>query len=103
MHEIQFCISFKQYLLIVYFWHRCRVRINIRDSGNTIHFSIFTMQIFPLSQKTTIPEYNAVSQSETEKFFFNDGKNNSSMSCVDKSRTCVCHVLKIVNSTNCCT
>ena len=39
------------------------------DSGS-IHFSIFTMQILPLSQKITIPEYIAVSQSETEKVFF---------------------------------
>ena len=39
------------------------------DSGNMIHFSIFTMQVFPLSQKITIPEYNAVSQSKTDSFF----------------------------------
>ena len=57
-------------------------------------------RIFPLSKKITIPEYNAVSQSETEKFFFVDVKNNFSMSCVDKSRTCVCHILKIVNFKN---
>ena len=29
--------------------------LTYRDSGNTIHFSIFTMQIFPTSQKITIP------------------------------------------------
>ena len=33
------------------------------DSGNLIHFSIFRMQIFPLSQKILIPKYNAVSYS----------------------------------------
>ena len=66
-----------------------------------IHFSIFTMQIFPLSQKIKIPEYNAVSQSETEKVVSVDVKNNFNMSCVDKSWTCVRHVLKIVNFTNC--
>ena len=40
------------------------------DLGNTIHFSIFMMQIFPPSQKITIPEYNAVSNSEIETPFF---------------------------------
>ena len=39
------------------------------DSGNTIHFSIFTMQIFPPSKKITIPKYNGVSYSYTEKLF----------------------------------
>ena len=39
--------------------------LTYRDSGNTIHVSIFTMQIFPLSQKTTIAKYNAVSYFET--------------------------------------
>ena len=34
-----------------------------RDSGNTIHFPIFAMQIFPPSQKITTPKYNAVSYS----------------------------------------
>ena len=37
--------------------------LTYRDSGNTIHFSIFTMQIFPPSQKITIPKYYAVSYS----------------------------------------
>ena len=32
-------------------------------SENTIHFSILTMQIFPLSKKIRIPKYNAVSYS----------------------------------------
>ena len=40
-----------------------------RDLGNTIHFSIFTMQIFQCSQKIMIPEYDTVSQSETGSFF----------------------------------
>ena len=31
------------------------------DLGNTIHFSIFMSQIFPPSQKITIPKYNTVS------------------------------------------
>ena len=44
------------------------------------------MQIFPLSQKITIPEYNAVSQSETGKVFSVNVKNNFNMSCVDKSQ-----------------
>ena len=35
------------------------------------------------------------------KFFSVDVKNNLNMSCVDKSQTCVHHVLKIVNFTNC--
>ena len=39
------------------------------DSGNMIYFLIFTMKISPLSQKITIPEYNAVSQSKTDSFF----------------------------------
>ena len=56
-------------LLIVYFWH-AGFKLRYGDSGNTIHFSIATMQIFPLGQKITIPEYNAVSQSETEIIFF---------------------------------
>ena len=41
-----------------------------RDLGDTIDFSIFTMQIFPPSQKITITKYNAVSYPETEKLFF---------------------------------
>ena len=39
------------------------------DLGNMIHFSIFTMQIFPPGQKIMIPKYNAVSYSKTETFF----------------------------------
>ena len=31
------------------------------DSGNTIHFSIFKMQVFPPSQKITISKHNTVS------------------------------------------
>ena len=34
-----------------------------RDSGNMIHFPIFTMQIFPPSQKITILKYDTVSYS----------------------------------------
>ena len=72
------------------------------DSGNTIHFSIFTMLIFPPSQKITIPKYNAVSYSETEKLFFSAAvKNNFNMPGGDKSRTCVRYVLEIINFTNC--
>ena len=44
--------------------------LTYHDSGNTIHFSIFTMQIFPPSQKIMIRKYNAVSYSETGKLFF---------------------------------
>ena len=44
--------------------------LTYRDSGNTIHFSIFTMQFFPSSQKITITKYNAVSYSKTDKPFF---------------------------------
>ena len=72
------------------------------DSGNTIHFSIFTMLIFPPSQKITIPKYNAVSYSETEKLFFSAAvKNNFNMPGGDKLRTCVCYVFEIINFTNC--
>ena len=38
-----------------------------RDLGNTIHFSIITIQIFPPGQNITIPKYNKVSYSKTEK------------------------------------
>ena len=34
-----------------------------RDSENMIHFSIFTTQIFPSSQKIMILKYNAISYS----------------------------------------
>ena len=51
-----------------------------RNSGNTIHFSIFTMQIFSAA-----------------------AKNNFNMPGGDKSRTCVRYVLEIINFTNCCT
>ena len=44
--------------------------LTYRDSGNTIHFLIFTMQISPPSQKIAIPKYNAVSYFEKEKLFF---------------------------------
>ena len=39
-----------------------------RDLGNMIHFSIFMMQIFPRSQKITIPKCNAVSFLNRETF-----------------------------------
>ena len=72
-----------------------------RDLGNMTHFSIFTMQISPPSQKITIPKYNAVSYFEKEKFFSVAIKNNFNMPGVDKSRTCVRYVLEIINFTNC--
>ena len=50
-----------------------------RDLGNMTHFSIFTMQISPPSQKITIPKYNAVSYFEKEKFFSVAIKNNFNM------------------------
>ena len=52
--------------------------LKICDSGNMIHFSIFTIQIFPPSQRITIPKYNTVSYSETEKqnFLSAPFKNN---------------------------
>ena len=74
-----------------------------RDLGNMTHFSIFTMQISPPSQKITIPKYNAVSYSETETFFSAAIKNNFNMPGVDKSRACICYVLEIINFTNGCT
>ena len=75
--------------------------LTYRDSGNTINFLIFTMQISPPSQKITIPKYNAVSYFEKEKFFSVAIKNNFNMPGVDKSRTCVRYVLEIINFTNC--
>ena len=48
-----------------------------RDLGSTIHFSIFTMQIFRSSQKITIAKYNAVSYSETKKLFFSAAVKNN--------------------------
>lgn len=38
-----------------------------RDLGNTIHFSIIMIQVFPPSQNIMIPKYNKVSHSKTEK------------------------------------
>ena len=45
-------------------------KLTYRDLGNMTYFSIFTMQIFPPSQKNMIPKYNAVSYSWTDKLFF---------------------------------
>ena len=69
--------------------------------GNMIHFSIFMMQIFPSSQKITIPKYNTVSYFKREELFFAAVKNNFNMTGVDKSLTCVRYVLEILNFTNC--
>ena len=67
-----------------------------------IHFSIFTMQIFPTQSKTS--RYQSIMQflnPKQRKFFSVDVKNNFNMSCVDKSQTCVCHILEMVNFTDC--
>ena len=42
---------------------RSGFELKYSDSGNAIHFSIFTIKIFPPSQTITIPKYNAVSYS----------------------------------------
>ena len=75
--------------------------LTYRDSGSTNHFLIFTMQIFPPSQKITIPKYNAVSYSLAENLSSALVKNNVKILVVDKSRTCVCCVLEIINFANC--
>ena len=40
--------------------------LTYRDSGNTIHFSFFTIQVFPPTQKITIPKKVSVSQTEEQ-------------------------------------
>ena len=77
--------------------------LTYRDSGNTIHFSIFTMQIFPPSQKKK-SWYQSIMQfliPKRRNFFSTAVKNNFNMPGVDKSRTCVRYVLEIINFTNC--
>ena len=58
-------------------------KLTYHDLGNTIHFSIFTMHTFPPSQKITISEYNAVSQSETEKYVVTCLRENNFLSFFD--------------------
>ena len=70
------------------------------DLGNMIYFSIFMMQIFPPSQKNVIPKYNAVLIPEQINFFSAAVKNNFNMPGIDKLRTCISYLLKIVNFTN---
>ena len=70
------------------------------DLGNMIHFSIFMMQMFPSSQKITIPKYDSF-LFQKRNFFFAAVKNNFNMTGVDKSLTCVRYVLEILNFTNC--
>ena len=48
-------------------WCFSDFELTYRDSGNSIHFSIFLIQIFPSSQNIAIPKYNKVSYSKTEK------------------------------------
>lgn len=36
--------------------YKTRFELTYQDAGNTIHFSFFLMQLFPPSQKTTIPK-----------------------------------------------
>ena len=57
--ELHQVFKAKLYIFSVY----TGFKLTYRDSGNSIHFSIFTMQVFPPSQKITIPKYNAVSYS----------------------------------------
>ena len=90
MHEIYFCSSFKQYLLIVYFWHRFRVRINILWFGKYDPF--FNFQYANISHLVKNSQYQSIIQFlnlKQRKFFSVDVKNNFNMSCVDKSHTCV--------------
>ena len=78
-----------------------KFKLTYRDLGNTTHFSISTMQIFPPSQKITIPKYNAVSYSETEELLFLLLLKTILICLVLKNRTCVRSVLEIINFTNC--
>ena len=90
MHEIYFCSSFKQYLLIVYFWHRFRVGINILWFGKYDPF--FNFQYANISHLVKNSQYQSIIQFlnlKQRKFFSVDVKNNFNMSCVDKSHTCV--------------
>ena len=66
--------------------HISDFELTYHDSGNLIHFPVFTMQTFPPSQKILIPKYNTVSYSKTEKQNF--------YSTVAKTISiCICHVL----------
>ena len=88
MHEIYFCSSFKQYLLIVYFWHRFRVGINILWFGKYDPF--FNFQYANISHLVKNSQYQSIIQFlnlKQRKFFSVDVKNNFNMSCVDKSHT----------------
>ena len=75
---------------------KVRFKLTYGDSRNMIHFSIFSIQIFPSSQKITIPKYNTVSYSETEKQNFLSAavKNHFDMhvSCFMRTALMLLHV-----------
>ena len=67
---IHLLLSFSMQNLLKNPYYGCKAEIwrpglesTYRDSGNPIYFSSSTLQIFPPSQKITIPKYNAVSYS----------------------------------------
>ena len=55
------------------------------NSGKTIHFSIFTMKIFPPCQKITIPKHNAVT-------YYSIEKQNFFLLLLKTISICRCHV-----------
>ena len=75
-------------------------RIVIREIQSIFQFS--QCKFSYLVKKITMPWYNAVSYSETEKLFFSAAvKDNFNMPAGDKSHPWVLQVLKIINFTNC--
>ena len=56
-------VSFEDFPIL----QNARLELTYCDSINLIQFSIFKIKISPPSQKITIPKYNAVSYSQTEK------------------------------------
>ena len=66
-----------------------------RDSGNTIHFSVFTIQISTPSQKNNDTKSIMQFLIPKQRTFFSAAvRNNFNISGLDKSRTCVFYLLE---------
>ena len=84
------------------FLHRCRVGINISWLRKyDPFFNFHNANISHLIKKSWYQSIMQFLNQKQRKFFSVDVKNNLNMSCVDKSQTCVHHLPKIVNFTNC--
>ena len=68
-----------------------RVQINILWFGKTIHYSFFTMQFFPPSQKFTIPNHNITKKREI--FFPKTETKPFLLIWLERISIRMCHVL----------